>query len=804
MMAFSNKHGRQERRMPACYVMVTGAVFLAFFLVAVWVFSAPSEVPEEEISLVSDDVTNESSSSDGSSETQVSGDDLQVTTGDSENNTGDISNDSQGGDEEDRLSENGDEQNSESSSSLDRSETEEEDTEKKTDQEDTTTDEDSSAAESEPEEKKSGEETEEPTEEDEKAEEEKVGEKPEEKKESLSTDDDLPVVGAEQADLTTENKEGASSWDTQAKESKTEKDMTDSSEKEAEDEATSFAAEEKTGEDEEQQEEPSSATAVEEEVDEIKTENEAGVHSYEWKACAFEGAQDYIPCLDNREYLAHIATTKHFEHRERHCPDQDAPTCLVPLPAGYKPHIPWPASRDEIWYDNVPHEGLASYKADQNWVKKKSDKLTFPGGGTQFKNGVEHYIEYLEKILPEISWGKHTRVLLDVGCGVASFGGYLFDRDVIAMSFAPKDEHEAQVQMALERGIPAISSVMGTQRLVYPSNVFDVVHCARCRVLWHLDGGLLLLELNRILRPGGLFVWSATPVYQDTEEDQYLWNATIAVTESMGWKMLVKDTDYSTSIGAAIFQKPKDNKLYESWEQESPPICLEDDNPDAAWYVKMTPCIHRIPTTAHSEWPAEWPLRLNSIPAWLSKSDKGLYGNTAPDDFEVDAAHWENVVQKSYLTGLDIDWNNIRNIMDMKADYGGFAAALISQPVWVMNIMPTSEPDTLPIIFDRGLIGMYHDWCEPHSTYPRSYDLLHANHLLSSIDKKCSLENLVLEMDRILRPDGWAIFRDEVEVLKKVQEMVTSLHWDVRVMYTMKGEELLAAQKRFWRPDASA
>lgn len=350
MMAFSNKHGRQERRMPACYVMVTGAVFLAFFLVAVWVFSAPSEVPEEGISLVSDDVKNEGRNSDGSSETQVSGDDLQVTTGDSEDNTGDNSNDTQGGDEEDRSSENENQQDAESSSSssLDRSETEEEDTEKKTDQGDTTTDEDSSAAESEPVEKKSGEETEEPTEEDEKAEEEKVGEKPEEKKESLSTDDDLPVVGAEQADLTTENKEGASSWDTQAKESKTEKDLTDSSDKEAEDEATSFAAEEKTGEDEEQQEEPSSAAAVKEEVDEIKTENEAGVHSYEWKACAFEGAQDYIPCLDNREYLAHIATTKHFEHRERHCPDKDAPTCLVPLPAGYKPHIPWPASRDEV------------------------------------------------------------------------------------------------------------------------------------------------------------------------------------------------------------------------------------------------------------------------------------------------------------------------------------------------------------------------------------------------------------------------------------------------------------------------
>lgn len=77
---------------------------------------------------------------------------------------------------------------------------------------------------------------------------------------------------------------------------------------------------------------------------------------------------------------------------------------------------------------------------------------------------------------------------MDVGCGVASFGGYLFEKNVLAMSFAPKDEHEAQVQFALERGIPAMSSVMGTQRLTFPSNVYDAVHCARCRVPWHIEG----------------------------------------------------------------------------------------------------------------------------------------------------------------------------------------------------------------------------------------------------------------------------------------------------------------------------
>lgn len=101
--------------------------------------------------------------------------------------------------------------------------------------------------------------------------------------------------------------------------------------------------------------------------------------------------------------------------------------------------------------------------------------------------------------VPNLAWGKHTRVILDVGCGVASFGGYLFDRDVLTMSFAPKDEHEAQVQFALERGIPGISAVMGTQRLPFPSRVFDAVHCARCRVPWHNEGSNVLSILIKWL-----------------------------------------------------------------------------------------------------------------------------------------------------------------------------------------------------------------------------------------------------------------------------------------------------------------
>lgn len=138
--------------------------------------------------------------------------------------------------------------------------------------------------------------------------------------------------------------------------------------------------------------------------------------------------------------------------------------------------------------------------------------------------------------------------------------------------------------MALERGIPAVSAVMGTQRLVFPSNVYDAVHCARCRVPWHLDGGMLLLELNRVLRPGGFFLWSATPVYQTDDESVGIWKETLALTQGMAWKLVARRNDDGTKIGVAVFQKPMDNALYEERGGDAVPrLCDDDDKPDAAW-----------------------------------------------------------------------------------------------------------------------------------------------------------------------------------------------------------------------------
>ncbi|XVF61049.1 hypothetical protein PTKIN_Ptkin08bG0097700 [Pterospermum kingtungense] len=409
---------------------------------------------------------------------------------------------------------------------------------------------------------------------------------------------------------------------------------------------------------------------------ESKNEKEAQLSSkeYSWKLCNSTAGPDYIPCLDNWEAIRHLRTTKHYEHRERHCPEPP-PTCLVPLPEGYKRPIEWPKSREKIWYHNVPHTKLAEIKGHQNWVKVTGEYLTFPGGGTQFKHGALHYIDFIEESVPDIAWGKRSCVVLDVGCGVASFGGFLFDRNVLTMSFAPKDEHEAQVQFALERGIPAVSAVMGTKRLPYPSRVFDIVHCARCRVPWHIEGGKLLLELNRVLRPGGFFVWSATPVYQKLPEDVEIWKAMVEITKSMCWK-LVKKTgkDDVNRVAVAIFKKPTSNDCYEQRSQQEPPLCPESDDPNAAWNVPLQTCMHKVPVDGSergSQWPEQWPARLEKYPYWLLSSQVGVYGKAAPEDFSADYEHWKRVVTNSYVNGLGIKWSSVRNVMDMRAVYGG-------------------------------------------------------------------------------------------------------------------------------------
>lgn len=92
----------------------------------------------------------------------------------------------------------------------------------------------------------------------------------------------------------------------------------------------------------------------------------------------------------------------------------------------------------------------------------------------------------------------------------------------------------SQVQFALERGLPAIIGNFVSRQLPFPSLSFDMVHCAQCGIAWDSKGtivqkqyiymiyvihnsfyskqllceaeGMFLIEVDRILKPGGYFV----------------------------------------------------------------------------------------------------------------------------------------------------------------------------------------------------------------------------------------------------------------------------------------------------------
>ncbi|KAF9687164.1 hypothetical protein SADUNF_Sadunf02G0065300 [Salix dunnii] len=513
-----------------------------------------------------------------------------------------------------------------------------------------------------------------------------------------------------------------------------------------------------------------------------------------------ESTRDYIPCLDNVEEIKRLNLSGSLVMYERHCPEEGKGLdCLVPMPKGYKRSIPWPRSRDEVWFSNVPHARLVEDKGGQNWIALKKDKFVFPGGGTQFIHGADQYLNQISEMVPEIAFGQRARIALDIGCGVASFGAFLLQRNVTTLSIAPKDVHENQIQFALERGLPAMAAVLSTKRLLYPSQAFDLIHCSRCRIDWTRN------EMQDL-------------------------------TRRICWE-LVKKEGY-----IAIWRKTLNNSCYLSRDSGAqPPLCDSNDDLDSVWYVSLSPCITRLPENGYGANVTTWPERLHYPPDRL-QSIRMDATYSRKELFKAESNYWNEIIE-SYVRAFHWKQMDFRNVMDMRAGFGGFAAALHDLEVdcWVMNVVPVSEFNTLPVIYDRGLIGVMHDWytlsheafrvfalgiilaasfiaviapvpegialasalslksetdrslsqkvepgeelmlerCETFDTYPRTYDLLHAASLFSAEQRrhKCKISSIMLEMDRMLRPGGTVYIRDSISVMSELQEIATAMRW---------------------------
>ena len=62
---------------------------------------------------------------------------------------------------------------------------------------------------------------------------------------------------------------------------------------------------------------------------------------------------------------------------------------------------------------------------------------------------------------------------------------------------------------------------------------------------------------------------------------------------------------------------------------------------------------------------------------------------------------------------------------------------------------------------------------------------------------RCNIVDVAVEMDRILRPGGYVLLQDTVEMINKLSPIFRSLHWSI----TLYQEQFLVGTKGFWRPD---
>ncbi|KAF3441275.1 hypothetical protein FNV43_RR15188 [Rhamnella rubrinervis] len=516
---------------------------------------------------------------------------------------------------------------------------------------------------------------------------------------------------------------------------------------------------------------------------------------------------EYTPCEDAKRSLRF--DREKLVYRERHCPEpNELLKCRIPAPNGYTLPFRWPESRDSAWFANVPHKELTVEKKKQNWIRFEKNRFRFPGGGTMFPNGANAYIDNIGRLI-NLEDGS-VRTAIDTGCGVASFGAYLLSRNILTVSFAPRDTHEAQVQFALERGVPALIGILASNRLPYPSRAFDLAHCSRCLIPWGRFDGLYLIEVDRILRPGGYWILSGPPInwekhwkgWDRTPEDLNAEQSAIeSVARSLCWKKLKQKNDI------AIWQKPTDHihcttnrKVF-----KKPQFCQASD-PDKAWYTKMEDCLTPLPKVKQIKEVAggqlaKWPERLTSIPPRItSGSLKGITAENFRENTEIwkkRVAHYKTIDHQLAEPG------RYRNLLDMNSYLGGFAASLVDDPVWVMNIVPVeANVNTLGVIYERGLIGTYQNWCEAMSTYPRTYDFIHSDSVFSLYKDRCKMEDILLEMDRILRPEGGIIFRDDVDVLVEIRKMMDAMEYDTWIADHERGpyerEKILLAIKRYW------
>ncbi|XP_018627099.1 probable methyltransferase PMT5 isoform X2 [Nicotiana tomentosiformis] len=230
--------------------------------------------------------------------------------------------------------------------------------------------------------------------------------------------------------------------------------------------------------------------------------------------------ENYVPCYNVSANL--LAGLKDGEEFDRNCElSREHPHCLVHPPKDYKIPMTWPTGRDIIWSGIVrltKDQFLSSGSMTKRLMLLEENQISFHSEAGMMVDSVKDYSHRIAEMIglesdaEFLQAGVHT--VLDIGCGFGSFVAHLLSLKLMAFCVAAYESSGSQVQLALERGLPAVIGNLFSKQLPFPSLSYDMVHCAQCGIIWDSKDGLFLIEIECVLKPGGYFVLTSPTTRQ--------------------------------------------------------------------------------------------------------------------------------------------------------------------------------------------------------------------------------------------------------------------------------------------------
>ncbi|CAN8071168.1 unnamed protein product [Agarophyton chilense] len=388
--------------------------------------------------------------------------------------------------------------------------------------------------------------------------------------------------------------------------------------------------------------------------------------------------------------------------------------CVVKPPLNYTPPLPRPRS---LWRTPLANVGEldtsnSEYRlhlANQRWARLERHEINIreEGGtsGRSFANNFEYVKFLIQKLKPIRRCAPNAPyVMLDMGAGIGSVAAALADERggdgaIKALSYVWPDDYLRLQTIISDRGLPSFLANF-TGSLPFPSSSFDIVHCKWC---WHHNAGydVWLKEVNRLLVPGGFFIFTFAP--EATE--------------------LLKHPAWEKALARQPFKCKRVHRIITMCQKNR---TLDKKNSDGDRFRKADYCPRDVKRS-------------------IMRSNKELKDG-------LQHAEQDLVLVAESVKALTKD-STVR-LLSVNCPHAQLCVGLDSVPnSSVLHVNHASQKQVVKGILSLGGLAMLQNWKNNVPVYPRSFDVIHlgcnprSKHLLERPE-------FWLELHRVLRPGG--------------------------------------------------